>query len=440
MGMINTKAGWLCQSDYFIDEAGQCGVYNNKIFQKINDGAAICVKYTWNGRSYIVLVSPVEEYAAATCNGTATNIITISATINDVVWNGTYYDDGSIIDWSTNYPEIVGTVQLSSDNAETIFNTIITAAQIRKDEGIPVGDIVKDLVTVDFVKSLIISVLKENNIKIFNSIDNSVVKYDVQQTLSDNLKQQARENIGAAASADMPTIAQQEAWSAKQDALTFDNAPTENSTNPVTSGGVFEAIQSSGGGSSTDAVKYTEQTLTTAQKTQARTNIGAGTSDFSGSYGDLTNAPPLVKGNGTGGNIIGGTGVNQNSTKYTNSIAFGAFAGAITDHAIAFGNRAFAGTNRGGKHAVAIGNNVRAEKDYEWAIGKCNQSNTDTAFAYGDGTSDSNRHNLMELKTNGILLLNGNAVLVPEAVTGYDATKTQVLKNVNGTFTWVDET
>lgn len=38
-------------------------------------------------------------------------------------------------------------------------------------------------------------------------------------------------------------------------------------------------------------IKYTEQTLTEEQKTQARTNIGAGTSSFSGSYNDLTNKP-----------------------------------------------------------------------------------------------------------------------------------------------------
>ena len=39
------------------------------------------------------------------------------------------------------------------------------------------------------------------------------------------------------------------------------------------------------------AVLYTEQTLTDEQKAQARTNIGAGTSSFSGSYNDLTDAP-----------------------------------------------------------------------------------------------------------------------------------------------------
>lgn len=40
-------------------------------------------------------------------------------------------------------------------------------------------------------------------------------------------------------------------------------------------------------------VKYTEQSLTNAQKAQARTNIGAGTSTFSGSYNDLANKPTI---------------------------------------------------------------------------------------------------------------------------------------------------
>lgn len=41
----------------------------------------------------------------------------------------------------------------------------------------------------------------------------------------------------------------------------------------------------------TDYVKYTAQTLTDAQKSQARSNIGAGTSNFSGNYNDLSNKP-----------------------------------------------------------------------------------------------------------------------------------------------------
>lgn len=41
------------------------------------------------------------------------------------------------------------------------------------------------------------------------------------------------------------------------------------------------------------AVSYTAQTLTEEQKAQARTNIGAGASAFSGSYDDLTNKPTI---------------------------------------------------------------------------------------------------------------------------------------------------
>ncbi len=48
-----------------------------------------------------------------------------------------------------------------------------------------------------------------------------------------------------------------------------------------------------GGGGSTNAVQYVAQTLTDEQKAQARENIGAGTSSFSGSYNDLTSKPTI---------------------------------------------------------------------------------------------------------------------------------------------------
>ena len=92
--------------------------------------------------------------------------------------------------------------------------------------------------------------------------DNSPVKY-VAQALTNTQKAIARNNIGAAASADIPT----------------------------------------------NVVKYTAQTMTDAQKTQARTNIGAGTGDYndltnkpvlatvatSGSYNDLSNKPTIAQ-------------------------------------------------------------------------------------------------------------------------------------------------
>lgn len=43
----------------------------------------------------------------------------------------------------------------------------------------------------------------------------------------------------------------------------------------------------------TNTVKYSSQSLTDAQKTQVRNNIGAGTSNFSGDYNSLTNKPTI---------------------------------------------------------------------------------------------------------------------------------------------------
>lgn len=52
-------------------------------------------------------------------------------------------------------------------------------------------------------------------------------------------------------------------------------------------------VDGESGAITTNAVKFIEQTLSEAQKQQARTNIGAGTSSFSGSYTDLTNKPTV---------------------------------------------------------------------------------------------------------------------------------------------------
>lgn len=57
----------------------------------------------------------------------------------------------------------------------------------------------------------------------------------------------------------------------------------------VEGGYTWEAVVSD----TEDAVTYTAQTLTEEQKTQARANIGAGTSNFSGSYNDLNDQPNI---------------------------------------------------------------------------------------------------------------------------------------------------
>lgn len=60
------------------------------------------------------------------------------------------------------------------------------------------------------------------------------------------------------------------------------------------------SVDGASGAITTNAVKTSAQTLTDTQKAQARANIGAGTSSFSGKYDDLTGAPTIpTVGSGT---------------------------------------------------------------------------------------------------------------------------------------------
>ena len=71
------------------------------------------------------------------------------------------------------------------------------------------------------------------------------------------------------------------------------------------------------------SVSFKPQSLTAEQKAQARTNIGAGTSSFSGSYDDLTNKPtiPTMPTTTTAGQLVkttstSGTFTSGNSLPY----------------------------------------------------------------------------------------------------------------------------
>lgn len=68
----------------------------------------------------------------------------------------------------------------------------------------------------------------------------------------------------------------------------------QNDSNFITSAGVaVKSVDGATGAVVTNAIKTTAQTLTNEQKVQARTNIGAGTSSFSGSYNALTDKPTI---------------------------------------------------------------------------------------------------------------------------------------------------
>lgn len=73
----------------------------------------------------------------------------------------------------------------------------------------------------------------------------------------------------------------------KTSQLTNDSGFIKASEAPV------QSVDGKTGAVTTEAVKYTTQSLSNAQKQQARTNIGAGTSSFSGSYNDLSGKPTI---------------------------------------------------------------------------------------------------------------------------------------------------
>lgn len=110
------------------------------------------------------------------------------------------------------------------------------------------------------------------------------------QALTDTQKQQARENIGAGTSSfggnyndltDKPSIPTK-------------TSDLENNSGFITSEDVpVKSVDGEVGAVVTNAVKTTEQSFTVAQQQQARTNIGAGTSDFDGDYENLTNKPTI---------------------------------------------------------------------------------------------------------------------------------------------------
>lgn len=76
------------------------------------------------------------------------------------------------------------------------------------------------------------------------------------------------------------TAAQKTAWSGKQDALTFDSAPTSGSGNPVTSGGVYNAVQEAG---KSPYVYSFSASDWTAGTDDATITIAAATHGFTGS-------------------------------------------------------------------------------------------------------------------------------------------------------------
>lgn len=87
-------------------------------------------------------------------------------------------------------------------------------------------------------------------------------------------------------------------------------------------------------GLATDTVRYGEQSLTQAQKSQARSNIGAGTSDFDGTWNSLSGKPNVVQSTGKStSDVMSQNAVTNELNKKANSadLAIVATSGSYND-------------------------------------------------------------------------------------------------------------
>lgn len=137
------------------------------------------------------------------------------------------------------------------------------------------------------------------------------VRYDIQQNLTEEQKEQARKNIEAIST---ESISQELGTSeskipsekAVSDAIAnagggdMLKSAYDPNDEVEKAGGIADYVEANSpvksvdgetGTVQTHAVKTTEQALSDAEKQQARENIGAGTSDFDGSYNSLTDKP-----------------------------------------------------------------------------------------------------------------------------------------------------
>lgn len=198
---------------------------------------------------------------------------------------------------------------------------------------------------------------------------------------------------------------------------TVDQTYDPTSTNAQSGTAVAEAVQPALKNTATGTNSLT--ILGTAANSTKSINIGKNAASPLNNYAVEIGADSATQG-------YGGVTLGQYAQNYGH--------GAIV---IGHGARIEGGTSIS-KGSIAIGgdgSNNATPSAYSTEIAKV--VNAEYAIQLGKGTNST--ANSFQVFT--FQLLDGTTGLIPAARigTGYDATKTQVLKNVNGTLTWVDE-
>lgn len=183
------------------------------------------------------------------------------------------------------------------------------------------------------------------------------------------------------------------------------------------------------------------------------TGIAIGNYSSSGSSSVAIGAASSSSNKVQAGNNATAIGYNATASQY--SIALGAYAntnsysvaiGSSADSTnranasyqgcVAIGSKANA-TNDG---CIAIGDNPTASGSYSIAIGRQASATASRAIQIGQGTNST--ANTFQVSSTTLLNANNKVPIATfdfTSITGYDASKTQVLKHVSGALQWVDE-
>ena len=194
--------------------------------------------------------------------------------------------------------------------------------------------------------------------------------------------------------------------------ITVDPTPTEDSTNPVASGGVYGALAGKA-----DATVYAKDGDGNARITTPL-SIGNGEATGAGAV-----ASGYVNGDGAGIFASGdGSMVSGYAGGYASSISAsspgavasgyageGARISAGADCAVASGYADMINGNveSSGQASQAFGIGVKATQDAQMVVGQCNVVDEDNSFQFivGNGTDDANRSNAFAVTKRGELAL-----------------------------------
>jgi len=136
-------------------------------------------------------------------------------------------------------------------------------------------------------------------------------------------------------------------------------------------------------------------------------------------------------------------GASNSTSFYTqanqgNSLAIGYYNRNNASYAVSVGSNVQ--ITSAGNNGVAVGYLTNVSANSATAIGYNATASAQSAIQLGSGTNST--ANTFKVFDTPVVDANGKIPMTSTditSLTGYDATKTQVLKNVNGTLTWVDE-